>query len=135
METKRAELVQEHRRIDNLKDQKLKLIQQLRSENEDKILSYNSKIKSLKERIDEINEENIAREADIEGKLDEDNERLTEIGQVIFSIKNLYESMTTEEKPTKNIFEMLNYIKDQKKRLKDIMELYHQHNDDRRRKE
>ena len=88
----------------------------------------------MKEKIDEINEENISLEADIEGKLDEDNERLTEIGQVIFSIKNLYENMITDEKPTKNVFEMLSYIKDQKKRLKDIMDLYHQHSDDKKRK-
>lgn len=48
--------MQEHRRIENSKDEKQKIIQQLKSENEDKILSYNSKIKALKEKIDQINE-------------------------------------------------------------------------------
>ena len=104
----------------------------MKSENEDKILSSNSKIKALKEKIDQINEENISLESDIEGKLDEDNERLTEIGQVIFSIRNIYEMMVTDEKPTKNVFEMLSYIKEQKKRLKDVMELY-QHVEEKRK--
>lgn len=40
--------------------------------------------------------------------------------------------MVGDDKPTKNIFEMLNYIKDQKKRLKDIMELY-QHSEEKRK--
>ncbi|MGC3984092.1 MAG: hypothetical protein QM777_04820 [Pseudorhodoferax sp.] len=54
---------------------------------------------------------------------------------MIFSIKNLYEGMIVDEKPTKNVFEMLGYIKDQKKRLKDVMELYHQHSEERKKRE
>lgn len=53
---------------------------------------------------------------------------MTEIGQVIFSIQNLYEGMVGDGKTSNNLFYMLNHIKDQKKRLKDIMELY-QHAD------
>ena len=40
--------------------------------------------------------------------------------------------MIGEEKASKNVLEMLAFIKDQKKKLKDIMELY-QHADDKKK--
>ena len=74
--------------------------------------------------IDTYNEESIQLESDLEGKLNENRERQRELGQVIFSIRGLYQSIVGEEKQSKSTLEMLEVIKEERKRLREYLELY-----------
>jgi hypothetical protein len=78
----------------------------------------------LKEKIDHYNEQNLQLESELEGQLNENGERQREFGQVIFSIRGLYLSIVGEDKQSKSIVEMLAHIREERRKLKEYLDLF-----------
>ena len=60
----------------------------------------------------------------MEGKLNENGEKQRELGQIIFSIRGLYLRIVGDDKHSKTILEMLDTIKEERKKLKEYLELF-----------
>jgi hypothetical protein len=56
--------------------------------------------------------------------LNENGEKQREFGQVIFSIRGLYLNILGEEKQSRSIVDMLAIIRDERKKLKEYLDLY-----------
>ena len=132
MDNKKQELSEVHRKLESEKENKARLIQQARKIKEEKIMEYNARIKELKESIDNHHEETLQIESDLESKLNENIERQRELGQVIFSIRGLYQQIVGEERPKKTTLEMLEVIKEERRKLKEYLDLYHKKTEEKK---
>jgi hypothetical protein len=126
MERKKVELAEVHRKIGQEKETRTKAIQDVRKTRETLNYEFGLRIKELKEKIDSLNEQNIQLESELEGQLNENGERQREFGQVIFSIRGLYLSIVGEEKQGqgRSIVEMLAAIREERKKLKEYLDLF-----------
>ena len=125
-----------HKKIGVEKESKLKSIQLVKKQKDEKVIEYGRRLKELKEKIDHLTEETVHLESELEGKLNENSERQRELGQVIFSIRGLYLGIVGEEKEkqSKSIIDMLKVITEERKKLNEYLSLFNEKIEDIKKK-
>lgn len=93
LKAKEKEFKNERERIETEKDQVNKEIIKVKNLVEEETYSFTSKYNDLKQKIDDLNNENRKLESDIEGKVNENNTRQAEFAQIIMAIKNLHQTI------------------------------------------